>query len=224
MAVYKKIIILLGVPGSGKGTQARRLAEEYGFAHVSTGDLLRALETDENADVADKQKLADMKAGKLVADDLIYKLAFAAMNKHLNDGRGVVLDGAIRSVDQARAYDEFFAGHGLRDDVLAIELALDDETSFKRLTKRKVCNACGHIIPYSPDNELKTVCEKCGGELVVRADDDPEIIKKRITEQGNVALRPVAEYYEKTGRLRKVNGEVGIGEVERQLGGAMKNL
>lgn len=217
LSTNKRIIILLGVPGSGKGTQARRLAEEYHFAHVSTGDLLRALEADENAGEADKQKLTDMKAGRLVADDLIYKLAFTAISEHLDAGRGVVLDGAIRSVDQARAYDEFFGEHGLRDDVLAIELALDDETSFKRLTKRKVCDACGHIIPYSPDNETKTTCEKCGGELAVRADDDPEIIQKRIAEQGNAALRPVAEYYERTGRLRKIDGEMGIEEVEEGM-------
>ena len=102
----KRIIILMGVPGSGKGTQARKLVQKYNYGHISTGDLLRALDNDENADKQDKQKLADMKAGKLVADDLIYKLAFAEMDKYLDAGQGVILDGAIRNVEQAKKYQE----------------------------------------------------------------------------------------------------------------------
>ena len=81
MPPMKKIIILLGVPGSGKGTQAKRLAARSGFAHISTGELLRALEADTSADSHDRQKLADMKAGKLVPDELIYKLAFREIKK-----------------------------------------------------------------------------------------------------------------------------------------------
>ena len=96
----------MGVPGSGKGTQARKLVQKYNYGHISTGDLLRALDNDENADKQDKQKLADMKAGKLVADDLIYKLAFAEMDKYLDAGQGVILDGAIRNVEQAKKYQE----------------------------------------------------------------------------------------------------------------------
>ena len=111
----KKVIILLGIPGSGKGTQAKLLVQKYGYGHISTGDLLRALQADAKADAKDKQMLADMKAGKLVADELIYKLAFAEMEKYLNAGNGVVLDGAIRSVEQAKAYQQFFADKAVTD-------------------------------------------------------------------------------------------------------------
>src|SRR3989338_3440124 len=122
----KKIIILLGVPGSGKGTQAKRLCERYGYAHISTGDLLRKLEQDPRADVEDKQKLTAMRAGKLVSDDLIYKLVFREIQTSMSQGKGVVLDGAIRSVEQAKTYQTFFVEQGWDDEVLAIEIALSD--------------------------------------------------------------------------------------------------
>ena len=99
----------MGVPGSGKGTQARKLVEKYNYGQISTGDLLRALGSDKNADEQDKQKLADMKAGKLVSDDLIYKLAFAEMDKYLDSDRGIILDGAIRNLEQAKKYQEYLS-------------------------------------------------------------------------------------------------------------------
>ena len=145
----------MGVPGSGKGTQARKLVERYHYSQISTGDLLRALEKDENADKQDKQKLADMKAGKLVSDDLIYKLAFAEMDKNLDTNQGIILDGAIRNIKQAKKYQEYFEKKGLIDEIIVIEIALSDETSFNRLTKRKICPSCGFILPFSPDNEKR---------------------------------------------------------------------
>ena len=107
----KKIIILLGVPGSGKGTQAKKIAERYGYRHISTGELLRTLESDPSASADDKAKLAEMKGGKLVSDELIYKLAFAEIKKNVQADTGVVLDGAIRSVAQAVGYQKFFMEH-----------------------------------------------------------------------------------------------------------------
>ena len=217
----KKIIILLGVPGSGKGTQARLLARDLGMVQISTGDLLRALETDLNADAADLQKLSEMKAGRLVADELIYKLAFAEIEKNISAGKTVVLDGAIRSVAQAKAYDEFFAQKGWVSEVMALELTMSDELSLARLTKRRVCKACGHIMPYSPENELLTACPDCGGELVVRSDDNEATILKRITEQGNVKLRPVADYYAETGHLIQVDGSRDIAVVDMEVRGIL---
>ncbi len=213
----KRIIILMGVPGSGKGTQARKIVEKNGYAHISTGDLLRALDKDENADPIDKQKLADMKAGKLVADDLIYKLAFAEMDKNLDAGKGVLLDGAIRNVEQAKRYQEYFKDKGLLGEILVLELSLSDETSLKRLTKRKICSSCGYILFYSLENEKKTKCPECDGELVVRDDDNPESAKKRIVEQGNVAIQPILDYYRELGVLETIDGELRISEVEKDL-------
>ncbi len=182
----KKVIILLGVPGSGKGTQAKKLAANFGYTHISTGDLLRALEADPAGDPTDKQKLADMKAGKLVSDDLIYKLSFAAIETSLQQGKGVVLDGAIRSVAQAERYQEFFWEKHV--EAVAIEIALSDEEIMRRMQSRI---ASGQA----------------------RADDTPEILQKRIATQGNTALRPIAEYYNGLGMLETVDGLKTIDEV-----------
>lgn len=212
-----KIIILLGVPGSGKGTQAKRLKDQFGYAHISSGDLLRALDADPNGNLEQKKMLSDMKAGKLVSDSLIYDLVFGEIEKQAEAGKDMVLDGVVRSVDQAKKFDEFFVQKGLSEKVMVIEFTSSDETSFKRLTKRKICSQCGHIIPYSPENDVKTVCEKCGGNLVVRADDTPEVIQKRIREQGNAVVAPIREYYKQTGNYIAVDAEQNIEGMEKDL-------
>jgi adenylate kinase len=188
----KRIIIFLGVPGSGKGTQAKTLCEQYGYGHISTGDLLRALESDPAGDPEDKQKLADMKAGKLVPDDLIYKLAFAEIRKHLARGSGVVLDGAIRNVAQAEAYQKFFESAGVSHEVMAIEIVLSDEEIWKRMESR-LASGLG------------------------RADDTAEVMKKRIEEQGNGALQPIVAYYEQLGVLKRVDGRRPIPVVAEEI-------
>ncbi len=188
----KKIIILLGVPGSGKGTQAKQISELYGYVHLSTGDLLRALDVDPDADPLDKAKLAEMKAGKLVSNDLIYKLAFQKIESALGNNQGVVLDGAIRSVDQAEAYQAFFAEHDLSDNVIAIEIAIPDEEIMRRLEARVSSGAS-------------------------RADDTPEVMQKRIAEQGNTVLQPIAHYYDKLGVLARVDGRKSIPEVRNDI-------
>jgi len=213
----KKVLIFLGPPGCGKGTQAKKVAAKFGYGHISTGDLLRALENDPQGDTEDKKKLAEMKAGKLVSDNLIYKLAFREIEKYLAAGQGVVLDGAIRNLAQAQKYQEFFESKKLAGEVMVIEIALTDEESFNRLTKRRVCAQCGEIIPYLPSTKDLKKCPKCGGELKIRHDDDPEVIKKRIVEQGNIALRPILDYYEGLGVLEKVDGMGTIEEVEKEI-------
>ncbi|MBI5728306.1 MAG: nucleoside monophosphate kinase [Candidatus Magasanikbacteria bacterium] len=186
----KKIVILLGAPGSGKGTQAKRIAQRYGYGHISTGDLLRALEADPHGDPHDKKLLAEMKAGNLVSDDLIYRLAFREIEKYLAQGVGVVLDGAIRSVAQAQAYQNFFTAKNLAAEVMAIEIHITDATIMKRLETRVA-------------NEGRK-----------RADDNPEIMRQRIMAQGNAALQPIVDYYESLGILRRVDGEPPIDAVD----------
>jgi adenylate kinase len=210
----KHIIILLGIPGSGKGTEARLLKERYGYQHISTGDLLRALESDPNGDPADKAKLSDMKAGRLVDDSLIYKLAFAAISSTLNTGAGVVLDGAIRNVEQAKAYDNFFASIGKDKDVVVLTLELSDELARKRLLTRKVCRVCGHIMPYTKETEDLFVCPECQGELIIRKDDNEETIEKRLRDQGNTMLAPIVAYYHDRGILLTVDGSRAIDVVD----------
>lgn len=185
----KKVIIFLGVPGSGKGTQARILVEKYGYGHISTGDLLRALDTDPDADPEDKEKLAQMKKGNMVANDLIYKLAFTEMKKYFDEGKGVVLDGAIRNATQAEDYDRFFDSLGLLKEVLAIEIHVSDDVVYKRLLHASRG----------------------------REDDTPELIRKRVESMGNAAIAPVVEYYKQKGNYVQVEGEKSIEEVAKQI-------
>jgi len=219
----QKIIILIGPPGSGKGTQAKKLVEKYKYGHISTGDLLRALANDPQADLEDKKKLEEMKTGKLVSDDLIYKLAFTEIEKYLDAGQGILLDGAIRNVAQAEKYQDFFVSKNLTDEVKAIEVSLSDEESFNRLTKRRVCKSCGEIIPWLPKYYSINKCLKCGGDLEVRADDSEEVIKERINKQGNVPLKPILDFYDNLGVLKKVDGQKTIEEVESDIDQILKN-
>lgn len=213
----KKVIILMGVPGSGKGTQARKLVGRYGLAHISTGDLLRAL--DKNPDIApeDKQEIVAMKQGKLVDDDFIHRIATTEINKRLAEGKVVLLDGVIRTVNQAEMFQKFFAQKNLQNEILVVEIALSDETSFNRLTRRKICPSCGFILPYSLENESKFDCPECGGKLIIREDDNPESARKRILEQGNTAIKPILDFYRSLGLLATVDGEVNIDEVDEEI-------
>ncbi len=220
----KKIVILLGAPGSGKGTQAKIIASKYDYTHISTGDLLRGLEQDSDVDPQDKAMLENMKTGKLVPDDLVYKLAFEKIRAGLTSGRGVVLDGAIRNVTQAEKYQEFFEQLGYADEVSVLEIRISDQTSFNRLAKRKVCERCGYIMPYSPETENLKNCPHCTGRLKSRQDDKPEIIKKRIREQGNQALAPLVKFYRDKGLLRVIDGERSISQVEKEVEKKLENV
>lgn len=213
----KKIIIFLGPPGSGKGTQAKLITQKFHYGHISTGDLLRALESDPTASADDKLLLKKMKAGELVSDDLIFRLAFGAIEKYLSAGQGVVLDGAIRNVAQARKFQEFFEQKNLNGEVTVVEVALTDEESYNRLTRRRICSACGEIIPYLPATRDLTACPKCGGEIRARHDDDPAVVERRIREQGNAALSPILDFYEQLGALKKVDGMGTIEQVENEI-------
>lgn len=212
----KKIIIMMGPPGSGKGTQAKKIAQKYDYLHLSTGDLLRALadKTDLNAD--ETTALEQIKVGTLVSDDLIFKLVFGKIESEIGSGRGVVLDGAIRTLNQAKEYQNFFTEKGWVDEVLVLEIALSDEESLNRLASRRVCSKCGEIIPASV-HLVGSACPKCNGELVIREDDDVEIVKQRILKQGNKAMEPIIHFYKELGVLETVDGSQTIENVEKEI-------
>ncbi|MBI5729415.1 MAG: nucleoside monophosphate kinase [Candidatus Magasanikbacteria bacterium] len=212
----KKIIIFLGPPGSGKGTQAKIIAEKYNYGHLSTGDLLRALQTKKNLTAEETTALAEMKRGRLVADELIYELVFKEIDRYIANGQGVVLDGAIRNVAQAKEYQKFFEQKKLDSEVIAIEVALPDAESFNRLANRRVCSACGEIVPIDPAAPA-TTCPKCSGEFVTRADDVPAVVEKRVREQGNVPLQPIKDFYKKLGVLKVVDGTQTIQKVDQDV-------
>lgn len=213
----KKILIFIGPPGSGKGTQAKILAKKNNFKHISTGDSFRALSVDKNIASDEKQALEEMKAGNLVPDWLVYRLAFKEIKKYLDKNQGVILDGAIRDQAQAREFQKFFTDNNWVNEIIAIEVALSDEESYNRLTKRRMCSKCGEIIPWLPTTKDLTTCPKCDGELVLRKDDNEEVIQKRIADQGNIALRPILDFYKNLGVLKTVDGTKSIEEVTKEI-------
>lgn len=212
----KKIIILFGPPGSGKGTQAKGLAERHQCQHLSTGDLVRALKKRGARDALEAAGLAATDQGQLVSDELIYRLAFAALEPVLNAGQGVVLDGAVRTVAQAEAYQEWFKRHRKEHEVLALEISLSDAEAVQRLAGRRVCSRCGEIIPADTGLAF-SVCPKCSGELATRLDDKAEIVESRLTAQGNVALVPLRRYYQERGVYQSVDGRGSIAEVAEAI-------
>jgi len=218
----KKIIIFVGPPGSGKGTQAKKIVSKTGYGHISTGDLLRTLDADTHGDVEEKKALDDMKSGKLVADWLIYRLAFREIDKYLNNGVGVVLDGAIRNVEQAKKYQEYFIEKEIENEIVVVEVALTDDESFNRLTKRRMCSGCNELIPWLESTKDLKSCPKCGGELIIRADDNEDVIRERIEKQGNKPMKSIVDYYNELGLLKKVNGMGTIEEVESEINSVLE--
>ncbi|MCF6276797.1 MAG: nucleoside monophosphate kinase [Candidatus Magasanikbacteria bacterium] len=190
----KKIIILLGIPGSGKGTQAKLIAENYSYTHISTGNLFRAILADENADGKIVKAVEGIKDGKMVADEIVYKLAFAEIEKKMNESDGVVLDGAIRNLEQAEAYDRFFKEKGWQNDIMAVEIELTDEIATERLLKRHEG----------------------------REDDKKDVILKRMEDQGNAKIRPIVNYYKKIDILKVVDGSKNIEEVTKSINKVLK--
>ncbi|MDO8509805.1 MAG: nucleoside monophosphate kinase [bacterium] len=219
----KKIIILFGPPGSGKGTQAKLIAKKLGYKHISTGDLLRDLEKNPTAKSEELQALSDMKNGGLAASWLIYTLAFKAIERGLKENGGVILDGAVRSIEQAKEYDNFFVKHGWQKEVLAIELSLPDEDALSRLTKRKICDKCGDIVIWDRFLDKVSICKKCGGNLVTRVDDNPKAALSRIESQGNKVIAPILQYYKKQGVLAIADGSAPIKEVSKELLNILSN-
>lgn len=210
----KKIIIMMGPPGSGKGTQAKKIAQKYGYLHLSTGDLLRALATKPGLTSEEAEALELINAGSLVPDGLIYQLVFDKLKNEVGSGRGVVLDGAIRTVAQAEAFQKFFVENNFDQEVVVLEITLSDEEAFNRLSTRRVCQKCSEIVPAFAD---AAACPKCGGELVARKDDNPEVIKDRIAKQGNAALEPIMNFYKQLKLVRMVDGSQSIERVEQDI-------
>ncbi len=213
----KKIIIFLGAPGSGKGTQAKNIVKNYGYAHISTGESLRALAKSDNIKPEEQAALEAMKEGHLVPDWLIFRLAFDEIDECLKNGQGVVLDGAIRNVEQARGYQDYFAEKNIGHEVLAVEIHIDDNEALQRLAKRKICENCHKVYPSPETKTIPEKCLDCSGKLIVREDDDERVVKNRIAEQGSALIKPLHDFYEECGLLHVVDGKLSMEEVEEEI-------
>ncbi|OGH84610.1 MAG: hypothetical protein A2261_03215 [Candidatus Magasanikbacteria bacterium RIFOXYA2_FULL_44_8] len=213
----KPIIVLLGAPGSGKGTQAKRIVKKYNYRQISTGDLFRELLAENKVAEKDRKIIAGIKEGKMVPDEFVYKLVFAAIEEAMTLGHKVVLDGVIRNVNQAREFWKYFKQKKLTDDVVFVEIAITDRESFVRLMHRRVCVKCGNIIPWTPETTDWNHCPKCGGDLQNRTDDTVAAVRARLKAQGNAVIQPIIKYLQKVAPVKSINGMEEIPMIAREL-------
>lgn len=195
-------IIMLGAPGAGKGTQAKKLASKYNIPHISTGDIFRA-NIKNNTELGNKAKVY-MDQGLLVPDELVVDLVVDRF-KNPDCANGYVLDGFPRTIPQAEALDKALANN--QDAIeYAIDVDVPDEVIIDRMAGRRACLNCGatyHTITIPPKKE--GICDTCDSPLVLREDDKPETVKKRLTVY-HEQTQPLIEYYIKKGILKSVDG------------------
>lgn len=209
-------LVLFGAPGSGKGTQAERLREEFGLRHVSTGDLLRAA-------VAAGSELGRkvegiLAAGDLVSDDIVLELIEEAVVGVKTDASlsGWILDGFPRTIGQARLLDDLLARTGEGIDAVVV-LEVDRDAVIKRLSSRRVCTGCKtvyNLLVNPPAQEGK--CDKCGGEVIQRTDDSPDTIANRLDVYAE-QTRPILDYYEGRVRIERVDGNQRVEQVTQDI-------
>lgn len=202
-------IIMLGAPGAGKGTQAKKIADKYQIPHISTGDIFRA-NIKEGTELGKKAK-SYMDQGQLVPDELTLELI---MDRFRNPdcANGYVLDGFPRTIPQAEALTDALAKKGETIDY-AINVEVPDENIINRMGGRRACLACGstyHIV-YAP-TKVEGICDRCGEKLVLRDDDKPETVKKRLDVYHN-QTQPLIDYYTKQGKLAEVDGTQSMEDV-----------
>ena len=212
------LIIMLGPPGSGKGTQAAKLAEEKGLVHLSTGDILRNA-VKEGTELGLKAK-AYMDAGDLVPDGLILEL----IRERLQHGdKGFLFDGFPRTIPQAEGLDKMLDEIGSKIDIV-LDLDVSDEEVIKRLSGRYFCPSCQAT--YNYPNRLpkkEGVCDKCNAELAKRKDDTEEVVTNRLKVY-NEQTQPLQDYYRNKSLLKSVDGERGIDTIFSDIMSMLDNM
>ncbi len=196
-----KIIVLIGAPGAGKGTQARLLEERRGIPQISTGDMFREMKNDDTP--LAKEVQAIMSSGKLISDELTFQIV---KNRTSREKDNYILDGFPRTAAQAEMLESLATEQGR--EIHAIEVDIAKEELLKRLTGRRSCPVCGEIYNiYSKPPKQENVCDlHPATQLTHRADDNEESVLSRL-EIYEKKTKPLIDYYEKTGRLEKVDGK-----------------
>ena len=202
-------IVMLGAPGAGKGTQAKMIASKYQIPHISTGDIFRA--NIKNGTELGKKAKSYKDQGLLVPDELTVDLV---IDRLANDDckNGYILDGFPRTIPQAEALDAALAKLGEKMDY-AIDVDVPDENIVSRMSGRRACTGCGatyHIV-YNPSKK-GDCCEVCGEKLILRDDDKPETVQKRLNVY-HEQTQPLIDYYTKQGILKAVDGTQDMNDV-----------
>jgi adenylate kinase len=206
-----KIIVLIGAPGAGKGTQARLLEERRGIPQISTGDMFREMKNDDTPLAKEVQKI--MNSGNLISDDLTYQIV---KNRTSRENGSYILDGFPRTAAQAEMLETLATEQNR--EIQAIEVDIPKEELLKRLTGRRSCPVCGEIYNvYSKPPKEDNVCDfHPATQLTHRADDNEESVSNRLTiyeEQ----TKPLIDYFGKTSRLEKVKGEGSLEEIYKSI-------
>jgi adenylate kinase len=211
-------IVLLGAPGAGKGTQAAVLSKKLKLAHIASGDLFR--QALEKGTELGRQAKVFMEKGKLVPNEITIKMVLERIAAPDCTG-GIILDGFPRNGEQAKALDEALELQNKAMDK-AVYIKVSEGELLKRLTGRWICRKCQ--APYhevSSPSKLKGICDKCGGELYQRADDNTETIIKRL-EVFFAETAPLIDYYSRTGKLIEIEGEGTMEEISTRIISALK--
>ena len=202
-------IIMLGAPGAGKGTQAKNIAANYNIPHISTGDIFRM--NIKNGTELGKKAKTYMDQGLLVPDELVVDLVVDRLNQD-DCKNGCVLDGFPRTIPQAEALDKALEAMGQKVD-FAIDVNVPDENIVNRMGGRRACVGCGatyHLV-YAP-TKVEGVCDVCGKDLILRDDDKPETVTKRLNVY-HEQTKPLIDYYTNAGIIKTVDGTVDINDV-----------
>ena len=206
-------IIMLGAPGAGKGTQAKKIAAKYRIPHISTGDIFRA-NIKEGTELGKKAKTY-MDQGLLVPDELVVDLVVDRLQQD-DCKKGYVLDGFPRTIPQAESLDAALTKVGDKMEY-AIDVNVPDENIVNRMGGRRACVGCGatyHIV-YNP-TKVEGICDACGEKLILRDDDKPETVQKRLGVY-HEQTQPLIDYYTKAGILKEVDGTVDMEEVFQNI-------
>jgi len=213
-------LVLMGLPGAGKGTQADKIVEKYGVPHISTGDMFRAA-MKEGTELGLKAK-SFMDKGELVPDEVTIGIVRERLSK--NDcENGFLLDGFPRTVAQAEALEKILAEISKKIDYV-INIQVDQSILMERLTGRRICKSCGatyHLV-FNPPTE-PGICDRCGGELYQRQDDNAETVQNRL-EVNMKQTQPLLDFYQGKGYLKNINGEQHIDQVYTDIDLLLKGL
>jgi adenylate kinase len=206
-------LILFGPPGAGKGTQAVEISKKYKVPHVSTGDMFR--ETAASGSEVGKKLQGFMSAGKLVPDDVVIAVVRERLSKP-DTAKGFLLDGFPRTAEQAKSLDGILAERKQKIDAV-LYITLSEDEIVRRLTARRNCPKCGanYNMIFQPSKKYG-ICDKCGAELVQRADDNELTIRNRLKVY-NEQTTPLIDYYSKAGIMNRVDGSRTVGEVFKDL-------